>query len=294
MSENMQEIKRRMKSIQSTQHITNAMRLVSASKYKKAKYIFDRSNEQLGQVTEIISKILGRNRVCLANKAETSDEDQIKTAVVVISSSKGLCGGFNNAVIKTTEEELGNISKDDIEIYAVGSKAKDYFQLRGYNVAGEYCDAPEKISFADVKAISTPIIEKYEKGQVGRVLIVYTEYINSLKQEPKVRQLIPFSEGELNNDADEEKTDLDFEFEFSPSEDVVIEYMMPKYFELSLFNAVIESATCEHAARRTAMENATKNAKDILGNLSLTYNRVRQQAITNELIEIVSGSESQK
>lgn len=307
MAQNMQELTRRMKSIQSTEHITNAMRLVSASKYKKAKNVFDRISLQMdtvcGAIREVIAAAQLQEQGLLAAKAESDavqgaaqPKDRGKTILIVISSSKGLCGGFNANLMKEALAAAEGRSKENVEVFAIGSKGRDFFKHNGYTIIGEYDASPEKISFADAKAIAEPIIESFESGKAERILLVHTKYVNSLKQETVCECLMPLDADALETRSGEKSESTagnicGTELEFSPSPREVLEYMIPKYFELSLFEAIIESAACEHASRRTAMENATDNANEMLEKLSLTYNRARQAAITNEIIEIVSGSE---
>ncbi len=328
MAENMRDLKRRMKSIESTEHITNAMRLVSSAKYRRAKSMYDKKSEQLQDVSATIEDILAedeefseahtpaasdRNRSDRMDQA--SDGSKGKTLAIILASDRGLCGGFNTSLIKEGVSALENIPKQQVEVFCIGSRGKDFFEHSGYKVAGEYIGAPEKMSFGEIRQITEPMIEGYADGSIERILLVYTKYINSLKQEPVVRQLLPAESRAVKNGetaggsspamlgvtattasaSGSAASGLGVtEIEYLPSKEEVIRYMVPKYFQLTLFQAVMESAVCEHAARRTAMENATDNARDILGNLSLTYNRVRQAAITNELIEIVSGAELQE
>ena len=326
MAENMRDLKRRMKSIESTEHITNAMRLVSSAKYRRAKSMYDKKSEQLQDVSATIEDILaedeefseahtpaasGGNRSDRMDQA--SDDSKGKTLAIILTSDRGLCGGFNTSLIKEGVSALENIPKQQVEVFCIGSRGKDFFEHSGYKVAGEYIGAPEKMTFSEIRQITEPMIEGYSDGSIERILLVYTKYINSLKQEPVVRQLLPAESRAAKNTetaggsspamlgatvstaSESAASGLGVtEIEYLPSKEEVIRYMVPKYFQLTLFQAVMESAVCEHAARRTAMENATDNARDILGNLSLTYNRVRQAAITNELIEIVSGAELQE
>ena len=335
MAENMRDLKRRMKSIESTEHITNAMRLVSSAKYRRAKSMYDKKSEQLQDVSATIEDILAedkrfRKHIHLRHRAETvqtahqaqrADPGKLdpagkgKTLAIILASDRGLCGGFNTSLIKEGVSALENIPKQQVEVFCIGSRGKDFFEHSGYKVAGEYIGAPEKMSFGEIRQITEPMIEGYADGSIERILLVYTKYINSLKQEPVVRQLLPAESRAVENGetaggsspamlgvtattasaSGSAASGLGVtEIEYLPSKEEVIRYMVPKYFQLTLFQAVMESAVCEHAARRTAMENATDNARDILGNLSLTYNRVRQAAITNELIEIVSGAELQE
>lgn len=304
MSENMQELKRRMKSIESTEHITNAMRLVSSSKYKKAKYAFDKTNEQIKAISQTMERIIASAEKALEESEDEQGEEQAagaigtsaagtsastgtgKCLIVAIAGNKGLCGGFNGNMIRKTVEVAEEKPKEDIEIYAIGSRCADYFDRNGYEIVGKCNEAPEKMDFAGVREIAAPIIDKFLSGEVSEVLLVHTAYVNSLRQEPVVKKLLPLDSSDFDGGVKE------LELTESPKE--ILDYMVPKYFELVLLAAITESAACEYAARRTAMENATDNANEMLDKLSLTFNRVRQAAITNELIEIVSGAESQK
>ena len=289
MAENMQELKRRMKSIESTEHITNAMRLVSASKYKRAKNAFDKISAQISEISQAMEK-------AMAACASMIDEDEKpggldstengKTLIIAIAGNRGLCGGFNGNVIRQVASLIDQKPKEEIEIYAIGSRASDYFEYNGYEIVGKCVEPPEKISFEEAGRMAKPIIEKFQSGEVSEVILVHTAYINSLRQEPQPKKLLPLDMSALTG------RQAQIEFDRPPQE--VLDYMIPKYFELVLFEAITESAACEYAARRTAMENATDNANEMLDKLSLTFNRVRQAAITNELIEIVSGAESQK
>lgn len=294
MAESMQDIKRRMRSIESTEHITNAMRLVSAAKYRRAKGVFDKTNLHLGEVLDTMENMFSSAASLPERYVRAEGKEYKKTLYILITSGRGLCGGFNNNLIKLLaaeikeEKEKHGISAQDISICAVGSRGKEHFSRKGYRIVSEYDGAPEKITFYEAREIAAPILEKFQKGEVEQVVLVYTHYLNSLKQEPVVKRLLPMEKPSFGPVHD--LTDI----EFVPSDVEVIDYMIPKYFEIMLFKAVIESATCEHAARRTAMESATDNAKEMLSSLSLTYNRARQQAITDELIEIVAGSEAQQ
>ncbi len=321
MAENMRDLKRRMKSIESTEHITNAMRLVSSAKYRRAKSMYDKKSEQLQDVSATIEDILAEDEEfseahapaasggnCSDRMDQATDGSKGKTLAIILASDRGLCGGFNTSLIKEGVSALENIPKQQVEVFCIGSRGKDFFEHSGYKVVGEYIGAPEKMSFGEIRQITEPMIEGYADGSIERILLVYTKYINSLKQEPVVRQLLPAESRETQKQQNPAVAEASgsgnlesaasglgvTEIEYLPSKAEVIRYMVPKYFQLTLFQAVMESAVCEHAARRTAMENATDNARDILGNLSLTYNRVRQAAITNELIEIVSGAELQE
>ncbi len=286
-AESMQDIRRRIKSVTGTEHITRAMKLVSSSKLRKARKIFDASQEYVHFVTATIQQIFNNADHVPPEYLEGSREVK-NTCYIVVTSSRGLCGGFNSNVLKQAHQ-LIKAEPDYPKIVAVGSKGLEYFQQNGYPILEEYMDPPEDISFLESHEISRPIIERYDSGEFDRVVLVSTKLINALEQEVKAVTLLPFS---IEHDPDVPK--LVKQVEYEPSEAAVFNYLVPKYVEIMIYGAIVESATCEHAARRMAMENATKSADDMLAALSLSYNRARQEAITNELSEIVGGSEALK
>lgn len=284
---NTQDIKRRIKSVTSTEHITNAMKLVSAGKLRKAKATFEKTNENFHYITHSIAEIF--NNSSDVPKHYLLGNREIKTTCyIIVTSSKGLCGGFNSNVIKEAEREILADWEKPV-IIAIGNKGKEYFQKRGYEIYSEYLEPPESISFLETQEMSRPIIEMYNSGEIDEVVLIYTSFISSLEQEVKNITLLPF-----DIERDPEIMQMEKEVEYEPSVEAVFNYLVPKYVEMMVYAAVVESATCEHAARRMAMENATDNAREMLDNLSLSYNRARQSSITDQIIEIVAGSEAQK
>lgn len=283
----MQDIKRRIKSVNSTEHITNAMKLVSAGKLRKAKATFEKTNENFHYITHSIAEIF--NNSSDVPKQYLLGNREIKTTCyIIVTSCKGLCGGFNTNIIKEAEQEILSDWEKPM-IVAIGTKGKEYFEKRGYDIYSEYLAPPESISFLETQKMSKPIIELYNEGKIDEVVLIYTSFISSLEQEVKNVTLLPF-----DIEHDPEIMKLDKAVEYEPSVEAVFNYLVPKYVEMMIYAAVVESATCEHAARRMAMENATDNAREMLDSLSLYYNRARQSAITDEIIEIVAGSEAQK
>ncbi len=211
-----------------------------------------------------------------------------KTCYIIVTSNRGLCGSFNANVIKLAEEELARSEGTPI-VVAIGTKGKEYFEKRGYSIYSEYVAPPENISFLETRQISKPILDMYVAGEIDKIELIYTSYASSLEQDAKTVTLLPF-DPEIDP---EMYGSFDRDVEYEPSVEEVFNYLIPKYVEIMIYGAVISSATCEHAARRMAMENATDNAREMLGELSLFYNRARQAAITNEIIEVVSGSDAQ-
>ncbi|MEG0156630.1 MAG: FoF1 ATP synthase subunit gamma, partial [Anaerovoracaceae bacterium] len=191
-------------------------------------------------------------------------------------------------LIKEAEAEMISDPEAPL-IVAIGTKGRDYFGKRGYEIYSEMDAPPETISFLEAKELSKPILEMYNRGEIDEVVLIYTSYVSTLEQQVKNLTLLPFTV-----EADPEIIKHERPVEYEPSVEEVFNYLVPKYVEIILYGAIVESATCEHAARRMAMESATDNARDMMENLSLYYNRARQSAITDEIIEIVAGSEAQK
>ncbi len=286
-SNNMQDIKRRIKSVTSTEHITSAMKLVSAAKLKRAKSTFEKTTEYFHYITESIQDIFN-NESNVPEHYLVGAREVKTTCYIIITSSRGLCGGFNSNVIKEAVKNIENDPERPV-IVAVGAKGKEYFEKRGFEIYSEYSSPPESISFLESHEISKPIIDMYNEGTIDEVVMIYTSFKNAMEQEVTCERLLPF---EANFDPEVIKHEMEVEYE--PSIEAVFNYLVPKYVEIKVFGAIVESATCEHAARRMAMENATDNAREMLGNLSLYYNRARQAAITDEIIEVVAGAEAQK
>lgn len=284
---NLRDIKRRIKSVNSTEHITNAMKLVSTAKLRKAKNTFEKTREYFHFITESIEDVFN-NATDIPPKYLSGNREIKTTCYMIITSCRGLCGGFNTNIIKAAEKEMSKDSRKPL-IVAVGTKGRDYFMKRSYDIHSEYCAPPESISFLETKEISDPIIEMYNSGEIDEVVLIYTSFVSMLEQKVKMVTLLPFN---IENDPEVMKTEKMVDYE--PSVEEVFNYLVPKYVEIMIFGAVVESATCEHAARRIAMESATDNAREMLADLSLFYNRARQASITREICEIVAGSEAQK
>jgi F-type H+-transporting ATPase subunit gamma len=284
---NMRDIKRRIKSVNSMEHITNAMKLVSAAKLRRAKNTFEKTREYFHFVTESIEEIFNNTKEVPTQYLKGSREIKT-TCYIIMTSSRGLCGSFNSNVIKEAAKEIAADPEKPV-IVAVGGKGKEYFQKRGYEIFEEYMLPPESISFVETHDISKPIIDLYNTGKIDEVVMIYTSFKSSLEQKVKTVTLLPF---EIHKDPDFPKHEKLVDYE--PSVEDVFNYLVPKYVEIMIYGAIVESATCEHAARRIAMENATDNAREMIGELTLFYNRTRQAAITTEISEIVGGAEALK
>ena len=270
-TESIQDIKRRIKSVTSTERITNSMKLVSAGKLRKAKAIFEKTNENSHFITNTIQELFNSGSE-IPQEYLAGNREIKTTAYIIVTSGRGLCGGFNSNIIKEAQREIDADWEPPV-IVAVGSK---------------YLAPPESISFLETKELSTPILEMYDNKEIDEVVLIYTSFISTMEQKVKNEVILPF---EVEKDPDFMTVNKFVEYE--PSVEAVFNYLVPKYVETKIYSAVVESATCEHAARRMAMENATDNAREMLDALNLNYNRARQSAITDEIIEIVAGSEAQ-
>jgi len=284
---NMKDIKRRIRRVNSMEHITNAMKLVSAAKLRKAKSTFEKTREYFHYVTESIEEIFHNTKEIPVKYLEGNREIKT-TCYIIVTSSRGLCGSFNANVIKEAAKQIADDPEKPV-IVAVGTKGKEYFEKRGFAIEGEYMLPPESIAFLETHDISKPIIDMYDLGKIDEVVLIYTSFISSLEQRVKTVTLLPFG---IDHDPDYPKHEKLVDYE--PSVEEVFNYLVPKYVEIMIYGAIVESATCEHAARRMAMENATDNARDMIGSLTLYYNRARQAAITREISEIVGGAEALK
>ena len=285
-TESIQDIKRRIRSVNSTERITNSMKLVSAGKLRKAKAIFEKTNENSHFITNTIGELFNTGSE-IPQEYLAGNREIKRTAYIVVTSGRGLCGGFNSNIIKEAQADIDSNDSDSV-IIAIGSKGMEYFEKRGYDVHSSYLAPPENISFLETRKLSDPILEMYDKQEIDKVVLVYTSFISTLEQEVKNEVVLPF---EVEPDPELITTTKFVEYE--PSVEAVFNYLVPKFVETKIYSAIVESATCEHAARRMAMENATDNAREMLDELNLNYNRARQSAITDEIIEIVAGSEAQ-
>lgn len=281
----MQDIKRRIRSVSSIEHITKAMKLVSAAKFRRAKATFEDTREYFHYVTESLMDIFN-NTNDVPTKYLDDGKEKKRTLFVIITSNRGLAGSFNTGVIREAEKIMAPM-KDDCYVLAIGVRGRDYFARRGYNIAGEYILPPENISFVETHDISRPVIKLFDEGKIDSVTMITTMFVSPLEQRVTNTPLLP-----LNMQNDPEVLPHEQQVDYEPSSAEVFNYLVPKYVEIMIYNAIVESATCEHAARRIAMENATDNAQQMIANLNLYYNRARQAAITNEITEIVSGAEA--
>ena len=278
------EIKRRIRGINSILQITKAMELVSTAKLRRARIRLAKTRPYFQTVVEDIRDIL---TIVDDNHPLLRREKKDAVLYIVLTSDKGLAGGYNANVLRLTEKtikEEGCPSK----LLVVGTKAKDYFERRNYDIAQSYTGISEDPNYSDARELAAAAMDLYESGEVDAIRIVYTRFISTIRYDAQVVSILPSDELK----AHEDRPAVHSQIEFEPSPMAVLDDLIPMYVATSLFGALIEAAASEQGSRRVAMENASDNAHDMIDELQTNYNRARQAAITNEITEIVSAADA--
>ncbi len=286
----MRSIKRRKESVQSTQQITKAMKLVSTVKLQRAKTRAEQSKSYFHSMYATVKAILARAGSIRHPYLESGQSE--KKAIVMITSNRGLAGGYNSNIIKlvTRNEEL---TSDKCVIYAVGKKGKDSLHKAGYEIARDYSDAIEEPIYIDAMNIVKDVLADFAEGKIGEIYLAYTAFKNTVSHVPTLIRLLPIDlEGsgvdEDENGMPDDKLLMNFEMDESEA----INLLIPKYMTSLIFGAMVEAVASENGARMQAMDSATSNAEDMISALSLQYNRARQSSITQELTEIIAGADA--
>ncbi|WEK18953.1 MAG: ATP synthase F1 subunit gamma [Candidatus Pedobacter colombiensis] len=287
---NLKEVRIRIASVQSTQQITKAMKMVSAAKLKRA----TNAIVQLRPYATKLKEILGNLSSSLEGSSSPfiQEREPNKVLIVVVSSNRGLAGAFNMNVIKTTnnliaEKYSEQYKKGNVSIVAIGKKSQDFYEKRNYNVIGNNNDVYSALTFENVTKITDGIMAGFVKGEFDRVEVVYNRFKNAAVQILTTEQLLPLPKAETDETI-VKASKVDYILE--PSQEAIVEQLIPKSIKTQLYKAVLDSHASEHGARMTSMDKATENAGDLLKALKLSYNQARQAAITTELTEIVSGA----
>jgi F-type H+-transporting ATPase subunit gamma len=278
----MRDIKRRRNSIASTQQITKAMKLVSTVKLQKTKARAERSKPYFDKMYATVTSMLAKSGTI--EHPYLKPQPSSKKAVILITSNRGLAGGYNANVIKAITGS--DLKKEDIVLFTVGSKGKEYFQRREYTIAKEYNEVIENPMFSDAREICEEVLKLYTSGEVGEIYLAYTYFKNTVVHEPKLLKLLPVEVDEADIESARSNTLMNYE----PAEEEALEIIIPKYMNSILYGALVEAVASENGARMQAMDAATSNAEDMIGSLTLQYNRARQGSITQELTEIIAGA----
>lgn len=285
----MRDIKRRRASIQSTQQITKAMKLVSTVKLQRAKSDAERSKTYFHAMFDTIHSIL--------KKVPNIEHKYLKTgengrkAVVVITSNRGLAGGYNSNVVKLITR--GELADEDLAIYAIGKKGRDAL-ARKYDIVEDYSDIIEQPVYCEAMKICSQLLSDFEEGKINEIYLAYTGFKNTVSHIPTLLKLLPveLNEEEVSEGQDSEKSETNDNvlMNFEPAEEEALDLLIPKYITSLIYGAMIEAVASENGARMQAMDSATSNAEEMIDNLTLMYNRARQGSITQELTEIIAGA----
>ena len=283
---NLKEIKSRITSVKSTIQITSAMKMVSAAKLKKAQDAIIQLRPYSNKLTEIMSSVSSASEDSSQHKYSEVREVS-KILLVPITSNRGLCGGFNANIIKKTieiEKELN--SKPELTILSIGKKSSEFFKKNKYNVHSTHDDVFQDVNYEDVSKIAELILNDFANEKFDKVILVYNQFKNAATQIVMQEDFLPLNKTQSENS--QEAVDYIYE----PGKDEILNELIPKSLKTQLFKAILDSNASEHGARMTAMHKATDNATELKNELTLSYNKARQAAITGEILEIVGGAEA--
>ncbi|HAG07547.1 MAG TPA: F0F1 ATP synthase subunit gamma [Peptococcaceae bacterium] len=278
----MRQLRRRIRAVKSTQQICRAMKAVATAKMAKAQERVVAARPYSQYIREVLGRLAaaaGDARHPLLDVREPQ-----KVCYVVITADRGLCGAFNANILRRS---LAEVQKwPDVSIVAVGRKGRDFFRFRGWRIAQQYVRLGEDIHIGHSRDIARYLIDQYTAGEFDRVYLVYSQFINVLVQKPSVIQLLPVEPPAEGEGKEKFRT----QYIFEPSPEAVLADLLPRYVESLVYHCLIESKASEHSARMTAMDAATKNAGEMMDRLTLKMNRIRQESITSELLDIVGGA----
>lgn len=282
MAKGTREIKRQIRSKQNMMQITRAMEMVAAARLKRAQDAAVRSRPYAEKIKEVIGSIASASND--VGHPMLTVRPVKRTAYLIFTSDRGLAGGFNANVCRRLASHIDetHATEQDYAIFIIGRQGRDFFRKRNYRVLDEVTGMPDSPRFSDVKQMANAVVQGFVNEEFDELYLVYNEFINAVTQRPVLKKLLPLAEEEF-----EETTT---EYEYEPSAREVLDVLLPRYAETLIYSALLESKASEFGARMTAMGNATKNAKKMIDELTLSYNRARQAAITQEISEIVAGA----
>ena len=281
---NLKDIRDRIKSVKSIQKVTKAMKMVAAAKMRRAQENMEKARPYNHRLVEIIQHLLPSVERSMLPILEVREVKRI--AYVVVTSDRGLAGSFNSSILRKAHNDIDEFGKQNVDIFCIGKKAKDYFKSRKYNIIASYSDFWSDLNFNQSMKIGSTIVNHFLDLSVDEIRVTYNEFVNVATQATVSEKLLPI---ELNDD---ELSHTDFLYE--PSKDRIVKSLIPRYLNAQVWKYLLESYASEQAARMVAMENATTNSEDMIKNLTLEFNKARQAAITTEMLEIVSGAEALK
>ncbi len=288
---NTKELRTRIRSVKNTAQITKAMQMVSATKMRRAQNQALAGRDYNRTLSSILSTAGEKisNHPLMRTDGALDKGNPHKAAVLLLTSDRGLAGSLNTNIIRTAQTSTQITAFKDLTYFTIGKKGRDYIVRTGQRLEADF-ESQEKVQFRQAVSVRRMLVESYLKGEFTAIFVVYPDFISTLRQEPTVRQLLPIDPQALQqflNDQTESTSKLDYIFE--PTLTDVIEYALIHYLDTTIYQALLETKASEHSARMIAMQNATNNAKELVDDLTLEYNQVRQSAITTQILEIASA-----
>lgn len=293
---NLKDIKRKIKSVQNTQKTTRAMKLVSTAKLRKAEEAARQSRIYALKINEVLSEIAYKINQYASIASQTkffNVDSEVKTIdIIFITADKGLCGGFNIQTIKAVRNIINDFSRKNIKVRlrSIGKKGTEFFTFQNLEILKSYTGISSAPNYEKAKELINEAIEDFKSGITDRIIMVHNGYKNMISQEIRINDIVPVEPPKII----EESSNSLMEFEPNDDDTKILEELLHKYFEYNMYYSLVDSLAAEHSARMQAMDNATNNAKERVKELNLAYNKARQESITTELIEIISGVESMK
>jgi F-type H+-transporting ATPase subunit gamma len=291
----LKEVKDKIASVRKTKQITRAMNMVASAKLRKAQSRIEKFRPYAEKYYEILGDLAQGVDSSAHPLLEQRDEIN-NVAVVLITSERGLCGAFNSNLVQMATKFADSRveSGQNIKFYCAGKKGSKDISKSSYDLVSDHSDVMENFDFTLASQIGSEIINAYYQREVDEVHLVYGRFINVIKQEPTRLQILPVSHESGEEQSEEEQGGTKAEYTYEPSVEGILDELLPRFIKVQLYRGLLETSASEHAARMTAMDNATRNCDDMISNLTLTYNKARQAAITSELLDIVGGAEALK
>jgi F-type H+-transporting ATPase subunit gamma len=276
------DIRRRIRSVKNTQQLTKAMKTVSAAKLRRAQERVFSARPYADQLKKVLANLTARQEDLSHPLLEVRPEQKI--LFIVVTGDRGLCGAFNSNITRTAQVFIREHSGQEIKVVAIGRKGRDFLRRRQVPIRAEFVNIFSRLDYGNAKDIAETVMQAYSEAEVDAVYILYNEFKSVIQQRIVVEKILPVSRVEV----DRTEPQTDYIFEQPPQE--IFNRMLPRYVEIQIYRALLESAAAEHGARMASMDTASRNAGDMIDSLTLNMNRIRQAAITREIIEVVSGA----
>ena len=293
------ELKRRIKSVKNISQVTRAMQMVAASRMRRAQEQALASRPYAAKAWEVLTHLASQRGDTEQLHPLLTHRDEIKKiAIILITADKGLAGAYNSNMIRATTRFMSEHNQQEANLITVGRKGRDFMVRYGRNVVAEFTDLPARPTTLDIGPIARLAVDGFLMGEYDEVYLAYTQFVNTLQQNPTIDLLLPIHAGHVEGKvtgqhlSQEDMIPGPAEYVYEPDPTTLLDTILPRFTELQVYQAVLEALASEHSARMVAMRNATENAKELISDLTLTYNKVRQDAITKEMLDIAGGAEA--